>query len=785
MVYDPNLGYDPDYQNPFQMAGNLPSNTADYGTPYVPPNAPQQQYSPTYQSPPPVTQPAPSTRFPVTQPAPADISGLGGAYDYWANSLMAQPAPDLSMYGALNTQAFGPTFGQPPPAPNTGDIDWTGMGIDWTQTQPQPQPAFSNPFGLSGIDPWGIYGGTSSFPQTSTDPFTNQTLPNQSDPNRMLGYDYLTQGGGLYGQGSYFGSSGYVPPTQQQQYSPFTQGTTGITEPFGQDIWSGMMGLYAGTPTNPQGGGSTLNYNDLLLQNLQQQGGGGDTGGYNFTSFPTDYNAFQQPATSWTAMPGNLTPAGLATARNNNAAAMYPGSIATMYGATGMENLLGGQYRIATFDTPTAGAAANFQNLSQNYAGMNVGNLIYKWSGGSRSTIPGYSSDTVITQDMINDPNFAIPFLKAIAGGEAPGNVAMSPQDWQQAHDMFTGSYPGPGLGGGDGGALNFQQPTDYGDAYNSILQQMNQQQQLPASWESTFAPFGGGVPPDPWTAFGGMYGSPTVAAGGTTFGGMYGSPTDMSQYYNFGGAPTAGTGIDWGAIAYGAMPAQPAYDYGSLYGTGAAAVPPSAYDYGSLYGGGFNSIDAGAGSLYAPFSAGGGLPNYGGFSPYTPTAYGSGFSDPYAGTGLYGSYINPTDTSVFNTGTTAFGDYSQGLPTFNYSVYDTGYGDLNPFGSGAMVPYNYQPSPLDPLISQMTGGMYTDQSRYYPVDYSGGVAPYVGPLSPMDYGPLAYGNVSPSGGFAASGPSINYIPPPIAPNLQIGAQAGGALASGALLYGF
>ena len=86
-------------------------------------------------------------------------------------------------------------------------------------------------------------------------------------------------------------------------------------------------------------------------------------------------------------MPDNLTPGHFATARNNNPGAQYPGDIATMYGATGQEDLLGGKYKIATFDTPIAGAAANFENLSRNYIGMKVGDAISKWSGSLRNTI--------------------------------------------------------------------------------------------------------------------------------------------------------------------------------------------------------------------------------------------------------------------------------------------------------------------------------------------------------------------------------------------------------------
>ena len=77
---------------------------------------------------------------------------------------------------------------------------------------------------------------------------------------------------------------------------------------------------------------------------------------------------------------------------------------------------------------------------------MTVGDAISKWSGNLRGTVPGYASDTVITPEMIRDPAFAIPFMKAIAAGEAsPGTYPMSERDWQKAYGMFTGNYPAEG----------------------------------------------------------------------------------------------------------------------------------------------------------------------------------------------------------------------------------------------------------------------------------------------------------------------------------------------------
>jgi hypothetical protein len=141
--------------------------------------------------------------------------------------------------------------------------------------------------------------------------------------------------------------------------------------------------------------------------------------------------------------------------RSNNPGAMYPGAAAKMFGTTGTESLMGGKYKIALFPTPVHGAAANMELLRRSYVGMTVRDAMKKWSGGFRD-IPGpggnYDPNMVITKEMTQDPSFMVPFMKAIASGEAPGNYPMTDDQWQQAFKWYSqGSVPSSEIAVGSG----------------------------------------------------------------------------------------------------------------------------------------------------------------------------------------------------------------------------------------------------------------------------------------------------------------------------------------------
>jgi hypothetical protein len=120
--------------------------------------------------------------------------------------------------------------------------------------------------------------------------------------------------------------------------------------------------------------------------------------------------------------------------RSNNPGAQWPNADSKAFGSTGSERIGGGNL-IANFPTPVHGAAANMQLLDKKYTGMTVGAAIKKWSGNGRGEVPGYRSDQVITHDMARDPKFAVPFMKSLTRGEAPGKYPMSDAQWAQAHD--------------------------------------------------------------------------------------------------------------------------------------------------------------------------------------------------------------------------------------------------------------------------------------------------------------------------------------------------------------
>jgi len=137
---------------------------------------------------------------------------------------------------------------------------------------------------------------------------------------------------------------------------------------------------------------------------------------------------------------------GPASVRYNNPGAMYPGPASAKHGATGVETI-GGGHKIAVFPDAVSGAAAQFELLSSNYAGMTVADAIKKWSGGNSvgtylqvlKRDAGIDGATVLTKEMIADPAVAIPLAKAMATQEAGKPYPMSDAHWAAAHQRFTG----------------------------------------------------------------------------------------------------------------------------------------------------------------------------------------------------------------------------------------------------------------------------------------------------------------------------------------------------------
>jgi hypothetical protein len=170
----------------------------------------------------------------------------------------------------------------------------------------------------------------------------------------------------------------------------------------------------------------------------------------------TDYNPIPPDQTKPMAAP-NAAPQNTAapdvndrsipaSIRNNNPGAMWSGPSATKFGATSFQNLPRGQ-QIATFPDPVSGAAAQFDLLNTKYAGKSVRDLVARWSGGNNvdeyarviAQRAGLTPNTVVTSEMLRNPNIAKPFAQAMAYHEAGRQYPLSDAQWLEAHSRAFG----------------------------------------------------------------------------------------------------------------------------------------------------------------------------------------------------------------------------------------------------------------------------------------------------------------------------------------------------------
>ncbi len=138
----------------------------------------------------------------------------------------------------------------------------------------------------------------------------------------------------------------------------------------------------------------------------------------------------------------------VASVRFNNPGAMWPGPSAKKFGAEESVNLRDGQgNKIAVFPDAVSGAAAQFDLMSNKYAGKTLGGAIRQWSGGNsvgtylqgiyRDT--GLRPDTVLTPEMLRDPEVAIPLAKAMAQHEAGKAYPLNDQEWRAGFNKANG----------------------------------------------------------------------------------------------------------------------------------------------------------------------------------------------------------------------------------------------------------------------------------------------------------------------------------------------------------
>jgi len=130
-----------------------------------------------------------------------------------------------------------------------------------------------------------------------------------------------------------------------------------------------------------------------------------------------------------------------ASIRFNNPGAQYPAEWAKAFSMDGY-GIIGGGHLIAHFPDAVAGAAANMFLLKKSYAGMTIGAAGTKWTGGNSSGGPGYAPNKLLTQEILNDPSFMIPFMKAIAEREAGRKSPLTDDQWTRAFKAYqTGKF--------------------------------------------------------------------------------------------------------------------------------------------------------------------------------------------------------------------------------------------------------------------------------------------------------------------------------------------------------
>lgn len=132
--------------------------------------------------------------------------------------------------------------------------------------------------------------------------------------------------------------------------------------------------------------------------------------------------------------------------RFNNPGAQWPGVSARRWGMVKAVKLKDGQDNlIAVFPTALHGAAAHFDLLNRYYTDRTLISAVKKWSGGNHyRSYARYvakkcklKTSTLITKQKLRDPDFAVPFARAMAGHEAGAGYPLSDKDWRRAHAAF------------------------------------------------------------------------------------------------------------------------------------------------------------------------------------------------------------------------------------------------------------------------------------------------------------------------------------------------------------
>ena len=143
-----------------------------------------------------------------------------------------------------------------------------------------------------------------------------------------------------------------------------------------------------------------------------------------------------------------------ASIRYNNSGAQYPGPSARRFRSRNYK-IIGGGHKIAVFNDAVLGAAAHFHLLaSAKYANgkRTMRQCIKKWCGGYSPSVyarvvkdkGGIDPDEILTRQMLENSEIAIPIAKAMAWQEAGRDYPLEDAHWQEAHDLAFGSDAAP-----------------------------------------------------------------------------------------------------------------------------------------------------------------------------------------------------------------------------------------------------------------------------------------------------------------------------------------------------
>ena len=157
-----------------------------------------------------------------------------------------------------------------------------------------------------------------------------------------------------------------------------------------------------------------------------------------------------------------------ASIRYNNPGASWPSRTAKQFGGIGY-GMISGNNRIEGFPTADEGIADNMAEL-RDYVrrGFNtVGRAESRWSAGGRLSLPGYPANTVITPEMLNDPNFMITFERMVANAEAGRKSPITAEQLMHGFTMYQAGHTDRGeaqRGGQKPGGLAAAAPVPYLD---------------------------------------------------------------------------------------------------------------------------------------------------------------------------------------------------------------------------------------------------------------------------------------------------------------------------------